>query len=142
MRNLIRLRLAMLTLLVAIVSATCGPGSEVGTREPETVELGEQDSESTVPLRAGDQLLIRLDSNVTTGFAWAIVSEPATEVLELVGSEYVEPETGMLGAGGQELWTFVATGEGVSDLELSYDRASGETSGRTFVVTIEVAPAD
>ena len=139
MRILIRLRLAILTLIVAAVSAACGTGPEVGSREPETVELGERDSGSTVPLRIGDELLIRLDSNVTTGFAWTVVSGPATEVLDLVGSEYIEPEAEMLGAGGQELWRFVATGEGATDLELSYERASGEASGRTFVVTIEVA---
>lgn len=142
MRILIRLRLAILTLIVAAVSAACGTGPEVGSREPETVELGEQDSGSTVPLRVGDELLIRLDSNVTTGFAWTLVTEPVGEVLELVGSEYVEPESSLLGTGGQEVWTFAATGEGTTQLELDYQRASGEASGQVFAVTVEVTARD
>jgi predicted secreted protein len=137
MWNLVRLRLVMLALVVAVVPTACG--SEGGSPGPETVELGEDDSGSTVPVRVGDELVVKLDSNVTTGFAWTLVTEPATEVLELVGSEYVEPETSLLGAGGQEVWTFVATGEGATDLELSYQRASGEASGQVFAVSVEVA---
>ena len=139
MKTLVRLRSAMPALAVmAIAFTACGSGSEAGSREPETVELGEQDAGSTVPLRAGDELIITLESNITTGFAWTFVTEPVADVLDLVGSEYVVPETDLVGSGGEEVWTFVATGEGTTGLELSYERASGETSGRTFALSVEV----
>ena len=73
------------------------------------------------------------------GFAWTLAREPDPSVLELVDSTYVGPETELVGAGGEEVWTFRAVGEGSTELELSYERSSGETSGEPFSLSVTVA---
>ena len=139
MKTLTHSRFAtLLFVAMAIAFTACGSGSGSGSDGPETVELVEQDAGSTVAVHPGDELVITLGSNITTGFAWTLTTEPAAEVLDLVDSEYLAPETELVGAGGEEVWTFVATGEGTTDLALDYERASGEASGQTFAVTVEV----
>jgi predicted secreted protein len=59
----------------------------------------------------------------------------------LVDSRYVEPESGLLGAGGTEVWSFRAAEGGTTRLELVYARSSGETAGEPFVLAVEVTPA-
>jgi inhibitor of cysteine peptidase len=126
-----------LLLLTAFASASCSGDAGVAR----SVELTAKDSGSTAQLQTSDELVITLDSNVTTGFAWKLATEPDPKVLELVSSDYVAPETTLVGAGGQEVWTFRATGDGTTELTLSYERSSGETAGEPFTVTVEVAPA-
>jgi inhibitor of cysteine peptidase len=91
-----------------------------------------------VELAPDDEVVITLESNVTTGFAWTLARGLDPSVLELVDSTYVEPETELVGAGGEEIWTFRAVGEGSTELELSYERASGETSGEPFALSVLV----
>jgi inhibitor of cysteine peptidase len=104
------------------------------------VDVTVEDAGSTVELAPEDSLVITLDSNVTTGFAWTLATEPDPAVLEAVGSTYVTPDSDLLGAGGEELWTFRAVAEGSTELELRYERAGGETTGEPFALSVVVVP--
>ena len=127
--------------LVALALPACA--SDGGSGEDlRTVELTLKDTGSTISVRPGDEIVVTLDSNATTGFAWELTVEPMDQVLELLGSEYVRPESELVGAGGQEVWRFRAIGEGTTSLQLTYLRAfSGETAGRPFDLTVVVRPA-
>jgi inhibitor of cysteine peptidase len=139
MRALINLRTALtLAAVAALLLTACASETEAAS-DPKTVDLTAESSGSTVSIRPGDTLRITLESNVTTGYAWRLETEPATEVLDLTGSDYVAPDTDLVGAGGEEVWRFVATGEGTTDLALSYVGPSADTAGEPFIVTIEVA---
>jgi predicted secreted protein len=71
-----------------------------------------------------------------------LTAGPAGEVLELVGSEYVDPETDLVGAGGEEIWRFRARAEGTTSFALTYMRSfSGETAGEPFDLTVLVQAA-
>lgn len=124
------------TLILAACNTSAGPS-------PATVHLTAADNGKPQILHPGDVLVVTLDSNATTGFRWQLSGKPAANVLKLDGSEYVAPSTspGMVGAGGQEVWRFRAAGEGTTTFELNYMRASGETSGRPFTVTVRVSSA-
>jgi len=134
MRTLARPFLAALLLSAMFAVAGCSGDAEAA----KPAELTAEDNGSTQRLSVDAQMVITLESNVTTGFAWTLTSEPDPAVLEFVDSEYLAPETELVGAGGQEAWTFRATGEGSTALTLSYERASGETAGEPFTVTVEV----
>jgi inhibitor of cysteine peptidase len=134
MKPLVRPFLAALLLLVVVASIGCGGDAEAA----KPVELTAEDNGSTQQLSVDAELVITLDSNVTTGFAWKLTTEPDPAVVDLVGSEYLAPETELVGAGGQEVWTFRATGEGSTNLTLTYERSSGETAGEPYTVTVEV----
>jgi inhibitor of cysteine peptidase len=142
MRTLTRSHVAWGSLLLLATLALTACGSDAEPAEGgRTIELGAKDSGGTVTARPGDRIVITLESNVTTGYAWKLVTEPASEVLDLVDSEYVAPDTDLVGAGGEEVWTFVATGEGTTALAMSYQRSSGETAGDPFDLTVLVQPA-
>lgn len=132
---------AALLVLGTLPFAACGSDAEPaeGSR---TLELTAADAGSALTLHPGDEVVVTLESNVTTGFAWTLDTRPASEILDVVHSEYVAPETDLVGAGGEEIWRFVATGEGTTELEMRYARSSGETSGTPFDLTVVVQPAN
>jgi len=106
-----------------------------------SVNLSAKDSGRTVQIHSADVLVATLDSNASTGFRWVLTGKPDPKVLEFVGSDYIAPETTLVGAGGQDVWRFRAVGEGSTGLELTYERSSGETAGEPFGITVEVTPA-
>lgn len=119
----------------AVALAACGGG---GGLDP--VELTADDDGSTVELAEGQELVIRLESNQTTGFRWNVVESPPEETLVQVSAEYEEPEDGLVGEGGTEVWTFRAAGRGEGSLRLSYVRPfDPDDIQGTFGVTVRVA---
>lgn len=127
-----RTPLASALLILAIAAAACG--GDTGAAVHATAE----DAGRTISLEPSQELVVTLDSNVTTGFRWVLTAEPDPEVLGVVRSRYVEPESMLLGAGGQEVWTFRAVGDGTTSFALGYERASGERAGTPFRLTVEV----
>lgn len=130
---------SLLLILTAIAVAACGDESEPASGPPQVVEVTAEDAGTTVELVTDDEVVITLESNVTTGFAWTLARAPDDEVLKLVDSTYVEADTELVGAGGEEVWTFRAIRAGTTDLELSYERSSGETAGEPFALTVVVS---
>ena len=71
----------------------------------------------------GQDFTITLESNPTTGYRWQL-AQPLDEVIvTLVGIEFKPPDTRRLGAGGREVWTFKAVGQGRTTVEMAYLRA-------------------
>jgi inhibitor of cysteine peptidase len=126
--------IAALTVAGSLLSA-CGGNADAS----KTVTLSTKDNGRTVRVHPGDEIAVTLDSNVSTGFRWVLTRAPDAQIVELVGSDYVTPESTLLGAGGQEVWRFRASGEGTSVLQLTYQRSSGETAGGPFQITVDVA---
>ena len=79
-------------------------------------------STSPIEVKVGEKFVISLESNPTTGYQWQLAEPLNTSILELVGSEYKAPETKLVGAGGEERWTFKAVGEGETKIYLEYAR--------------------
>ena len=79
-----------------------------------TLEL-KKDRQCPLTLNKGQQLILSLPSNPTTGFRW-VVEDAASGVLRSLGQEvYTTPEdAGVVGAAGQSTWRYQVyqTGEG------------------------------
>ena len=71
-------------------------------------------------MASGEEVIIRLESNATTGYLWEVISPDDEAVVELVSVEYNEPGSGLIGAGGSEDFTFRATGVGDAQIVLHY----------------------
>lgn len=132
MHTLCRALIALSALTLGAVA--CGDGAEAGS----SVNLTAADSARTIRLEPQDELTITLESNVSTGFRWVLATEPDARILSLAGSGYLAPETDLVGAPGQEIWTFRARSEGETSLVLSYERSTGETAGDPFELTVRV----
>ena len=140
MKTLTTTRVATTLLVLASLSfAACGSDAEPagGGR---TIALTAADTGSTLSVGPGDEIVVTLESNATTGFAWQLETEPASEILDTVSSKYLAPDTELVGAGGEEVWRFVAIGEGTTHVEMRYARSSGETAGEPFDLTVVVQP--
>ncbi len=142
MKSKIILTCAMVALTLSLFACS----SEV------SVDASYDGKEVSVPVDGS--LIVTLESNPTTGFLWQYEEEvedtlhiltgiPDETVLALVGKEFVAPEAEvppLIGAGGEEVWTFKAVGEGTTELSLEYSQPweGGTKAAKTFTLTVVV----
>jgi inhibitor of cysteine peptidase len=103
------LRLALAVALIGLNSA----GS--------TLIITTKDSGHELRVSPGQVLQIRLPSNRTTGYSWSLAN-PSSAVLKPRGTPTYERKTSTAGAGGTELWEFVAVQGGHQTLHFEYRR--------------------
>jgi inhibitor of cysteine peptidase len=81
-----------------------------------------RDPAALIEVEKGDEFAIVLESNPTTGYQWKLAEPLEAEIVVLVKTEYEAPDTELLGAGGEEKWTFKAEGLGDTSITLAYVR--------------------
>jgi len=106
------------------------------------IELGDNDNGGTIHVRPGDTVQIKLRSNPTTGYSWALTDKLDEKVLKPNGNEYKvndHPE-GMVGVGGNDTWTFQALAAGKTEIVLGYARPweKDKEPAKTFKTTVMV----
>ena len=131
-----RIALLLAALLLGTLTGGCGADPD----SPGAVDLSAADNGGTVGATTGEQVVLTLESNASTGYSWRLADEPDQDVLAFVSSEYVAPQDGdLVGAAGAEVWTWNAVGEGSTVLRLEYVRPfEPDEVAETFEVTIEV----
>src|SRR5260221_8344556 len=78
-------------------------------------------NEPNITSANGDAFTISLDANHTTGYSWtAVVSD--TTILMTESTDYVTPETHVMGKGGQEVWHFRGVMKGSVTVTFNYAR--------------------
>lgn len=84
----------------------------------QNVTVDNQDA-CPLALKNGQNLILTLPSNPTTGYRWAI-QDSAGGVLRGLGPEvYSSAESGVIGGGGQSSWRFQAFAAGQGRLRLT-----------------------
>ncbi|QDU32128.1 Chagasin family peptidase inhibitor I42 [Poriferisphaera corsica] len=111
------------------------------------VRITEKDDGKTVTVWEGDEVVVELESNRTTGYMWMLPRGWSGDgVLEQEGlGEYEkdEREEGMVGTGGESVWRFKAKKSGEVRLVIDYRRPWERTRlGKSFRVDIEVREKD
>ena len=95
-----------------------------------------------VQVAAGDSFTVTLCSNPTTGFQWSESAQVSDQtVLQQTDHRFVPAqEKGVVGAPGEEVWTFKALKKGSSTISLEYSRPweNGEKGEWTFSLTVMV----
>ncbi len=88
-------------------------------------------------VNAGDEIVIALEGNATTGYDWKVVS---CEGLTLVDDYYVEDasDPGKVGVGGIHCFVFTCDEPGEYDVEFDYLREWEGSEGNTTVVHVVV----
>ena len=82
-----------------------------------------QQGKCPLSLQVGQQFILRLPSNPTTGFRW-VLRDGAESVLQSLGPEvYSNPEdAGLVGSAGKSTWRFQTRERGEGRLLLTYQR--------------------
>lgn len=114
-----KLRIAIIVALVLLVLSSLGGMSQAAP--PPATHLAAKDNGREVDLR-GQQLVLRLESNPSTGYGWYI-EELDESILRLAGPpEWVPSVPGLLGAEGTQVLRFVGVRRGQTGLKLRYRR--------------------
>jgi inhibitor of cysteine peptidase len=107
----------LLVLLIAVlVAAFANRGIAA---PPKTVT--EADTNHTVALHVGQELILKLESNRSTGYSWSR-ADNKDPILTSLGEPTYKMGRAVPGAGGIETWTFRATKVGTEALKLEYRR--------------------
>jgi inhibitor of cysteine peptidase len=83
--------------------------------------LTEADANHTVGLELGQELVIKLESNRSTGYSWSL-AETENPILTSLGEPTYQTSGALPGAGGFETWRFRATKIGRKTLKFEYRR--------------------
>jgi inhibitor of cysteine peptidase len=128
-RTAVAVSIALLVALSSALAVACN-GTIVG--------VGSAQNGKSVTMHDGDQLLVSLKANVTTGFAWKIGSVKR-EVLKPHSIKYV-PDLNpkhLVGAGGTYKLRLKALAKGTTTLRLKYLRSGGEV-GSSYALRVIV----
>ncbi len=71
-------------------------------------------------VKEGKSFNIILESNRTTGYEWQIANTPEVKIVKFAGKEYLPANNGLMGAGGNEVWNFVANMKGQTEIKFIY----------------------
>jgi inhibitor of cysteine peptidase len=113
----------VLKLAAAIVLASCALQVH-GAFAADAIVVTEAQANSTVTLAPGQELVVRLASNPSTGYSWSIRAD-ANGVLAVHGEPVFEraaSSPGMAGVPGTEVWRILATMAGEQVLVFEYAR--------------------
>ncbi len=127
-------KMAVLSLVLLLLLSGC-----LGSQQSATT-LSDQDNGKTVNLSSGDMLMLKLSSNPTTGYRWALQSVDQN-ILSQDGKPAYTPSNGqVVGAGGTELWRFVAQKAGKTTLTMIYARSWEKKvpPAKTFTLNVTV----
>jgi inhibitor of cysteine peptidase len=93
-----------------------------------------------VMVEEGKEFTVRLNSNRTTGYQWRPAESLDERVVKVVRSEYVPYDTSAVGGGGEEVWTFLATGKGDTEIAMEYVRPweKGQSEMKTATIKVSV----
>jgi inhibitor of cysteine peptidase len=129
-------------LILSLWLAACVPSTGTSV----TVSCNDLQSQPHVSkqmtVATGNTFTVTLCSNATTGFQWSESAQISDQtVVQQTGHEFVSPEnTGVVGAPGNEVWTFKALKKGTSNITMDYSRPweGGEKGAWTFNLTVTV----
>ena len=128
-----RLLILVTAALLAAVLIICSVGGCVG--EVKTY----QDSGQEINIDVGQEFVIALGSNQTTGYSWQESYDET--MLELVQQSYEEEaEEGLVGAGGIEYFRFKGLKAGETNITLTYEQpweGGGIDQTKVFTVNID-----
>lgn len=80
-------------------------------------------SGNALTVNKGDSFLITLESNPSTGYAWALSDTYDTSVVKFNGSNYTDNAGAAIGTPGTEDWSFTGIEKGNTTLEFNYVRS-------------------
>ena len=140
---------AVAVFAVAIFVVACSKSKNETPSNPSSgkfVDVNEENNGNTIRILPGEIIRVKLRSNPSTGFSWAL--GPIEDgMLETSGESMFEADAhreGEAGYGGCEIWKFKAEQSGETDISLFYARSwEDREPAKTFklhVVIGDVSP--
>jgi len=140
-------KVAAATILGMILAAgiACGGKSASLTPTPtptaNEVNVDSSYNSSQIILSVGQQLIVTLQSNETTGYTWNLSSISDSNVIRKVRNQYIIPtpaDPPIAGQGGISRWTFEALTAGTATISMKEFRSWKTEPVNTFEITVIV----
>ncbi len=106
----------------------------------QAVSINDEDNGKDVDLTSGGTLLVKLGSNPSTGYSWAVAGDPSPLKLEKTSYRKNPAASKTVGAPGVQIFQFDASSAGMATLQLIYRRSweYNVAPAKTFKVRVEV----
>lgn len=137
-----RIMVGLGAVVVAALVVACGSDSATdstgGATVPKQISV---DGSGPVALRLGQELVVTLESNPSTGYDWLIDTAPDTAVAESVGEPSYQATpvaSNIVGSGGATSLRFSATGAGTTRVVLRYKRPWEDDTADDLLVTLDL----
>ncbi len=105
-----------------------------------TNKIEVSENQENIGITKGQEFTIRFVSNASTGYSWKVGESYDKNIINLVGNEYKNSNSEMVGAPGEELWTFKGINKGKTKLNFSYARSwksSNPLNVKIFNITVK-----
>ncbi len=124
----VRVLIVALVVVGLLLATGCTPGGVKEYTSPN----------QPIEVNVGEQFMIYLDSNPTTGYKWEASFDQTS--LKLVKSEFKQDTSkpGMVGVGGKEQFVFQGLKAGDTQIKLTYKRPWEQQSADAKVLTFTV----
>ena len=110
------------------------------TAADSTTIVPSTDMPQVVHAKVGDTLIVRLNSNSSTGYAWEAQDLNNAAVLTQEGDpEIIAPKSKLSGAPGHTQFSFMVEKEGVAELGFWYQPPGGGPAGATWALVVKAA---
>jgi inhibitor of cysteine peptidase len=122
------------------LTAGCGAqksGGDIQVSPPEQVNLTASNNGEKITLYAGQELVIQLDGNPTTGYTWEAKDLDATMFKQVGDATFASSNPNLVGSGGTLTLSFRVLKTGTAPLTLVYHRSWETTEAplNTFSIT-------
>lgn len=104
------------------------------------VSINDEDNGKDVDLTSGGTLIVKLKSNPSTGYSWAVAGDPSPLKLEKTTYRKNTSSSKVVGAPGVQVFQFGASSAGMATLQLIYRRSweYNVQPAKTFKVRVDV----
>ncbi|MFZ0312364.1 MAG: protease inhibitor I42 family protein [Candidatus Korobacteraceae bacterium] len=108
--------------------------------ESHAVSISDEDNGKDVDLTSGGTLIVRLKSNPSTGYRWAVAGDPSPLKLEKTSYRKNTASSKAVGAPGVQVFQFDARSAGMASLQIIYRRSweYNVAPVKTFGVRVKV----
>ncbi|SRR6056297_1577466 len=102
----------------------------------------EVETDKTFEAKKGEEIMIKLDANPSTGYNWSIANEIDNSVVKLVKESYkpdkVPENRNIVGSGGTKIFVFKGLKRGNAYVHLEYKRQGMPETDKTKVFLIKI----
>ena len=114
-----------IVVILAIIVDLASAETYVDSKAEFKVPIGQErqdDMTNMIKATVGQEFVITLDANATTGYEWQLANTVDDSLINLMRSEYAPDKTGLVGSGGKSIWTFKAVRAGKTQISFKYIR--------------------
>lgn len=88
----------------------------------------EEEGPEQIHVSVGEQFVIELQANWSTGYSWAWENQQEISVADTIDRVYIQSDPGLGGGAGVEEWTFTGKMEGKETIQFIYRKGSDANS--------------